>query len=174
MSPADDYILGNGALHQRFRLATEIVGALASHAPRSLTLAELERHTGHPAKDVVKLCMQLARTDVLRLAPDQVDAWLLAAPASALTLEDVFRCVLDMQGARGKPAARTGQQQRVSHDIDLLMMQATMAINQSVFKHLRQFSLDRLKARASSVASLGALRLSRSRYDESPDLALIA
>lgn len=173
MSPADDYILGNGALHQRFRLATEIVGALASHAPRSLTQAELERHTGHPAKDVAKLCMQLARTDVLRVAPGQQDAWLLAAPASALTLEDVFRCVLDMQGARGKPAARTGQQ-RVSHDIDLLMMQATMAINQSVFKHLRQFSLDRLKARASSVASLGALRLSRSRYDESPDLALIA
>ena len=174
MSSADDYILGNGALHQRFRLATEIVGALASHAPHALTLPELEQHTGHPAKDVAKLCLQLARTAILRAAPGYGDSWLLAAPASALTLEDVFRCVLDMQGTRCKAAARTGEKKRVSHDIDLLMMQATMAINQSVFKHLRQFSLDRLKARASSVASLGSLRLSRTRYDDSPELALVA
>jgi len=39
---ADDYILGNGALHERFRLTTEILGALVSCAPRSLTIAQLQ------------------------------------------------------------------------------------------------------------------------------------
>lgn len=173
MGPADDYILGNGILHQRFRLATEIVGALASR-PGALTLAQLEQHTGRPAKDVLKLCQQLARAGVLHEPAPAEDGWLLAAPAACLTLEDVFRCVLDMQAGRTRTASRSGQQKRVSHDIDLLMMQATMAINQSVFKHLRQFSLDRLKARASSVASFGSRCLPRSRYDDAPDLALVS
>jgi hypothetical protein len=33
----------------------------------------------------------------------------------------------------------------------LLVMQATMSINQSVFQHLRQFSLDRLKMSAAGI-----------------------
>jgi hypothetical protein len=40
---------------------------------------------------------------------------------------------------------------RAPNDVDLLVMQAMIAINQSVFKHLRQFSLDRLKISAAGM-----------------------
>ena len=35
----------------------------------------------------------------------------------------------------------------------MLVMQATMGINQSIFQHLRQFSLDRLKISAAGMFS---------------------
>ncbi|HYD81944.1 MAG TPA: Rrf2 family transcriptional regulator [Paucimonas sp.] len=168
MVPADNFILGNGALHDRFRLATEILAAAASAAPRALALADFERHTGRGEKDLAKLCTVLERAGLLR-AEDGA-GWKLAYPASTITLEDVFRCVLDAQSCRGK-AARAGRAESKSHDVDLLMMQATMEINQSVFKLLRRFTLDRLNSRASSMASFGSHYFNRSRYDESPDFA---
>lgn len=173
MALTDDYILGNGVLHQRLRLATEILSALASCAPQPLTIAQLEQRTGRPAKELIKLCTPLSHALLLRAAPRLGQGWLLAAPASAITLEDVFRCVLEMQTPRGN-SARNADRERASRDLDLLMMQATIAINQSVFKHLRQFTLDRLKARASSVASLRSLMSSRSRYDDNPDFVPIS
>jgi hypothetical protein len=43
----------------------------------------------------------------------------------------------------------------VARDVDLLAMQVTMSVNQSVFQHLRKFSLDRLKLGNSATDSPG-------------------
>jgi hypothetical protein len=51
---------------------------------------------------------------------------------------------------RPASAEKLEERDRRQHDIDLLVSQATMAINQSVFKQLRQFSLDRLKVSAAA------------------------
>jgi DNA-binding IscR family transcriptional regulator len=170
MVPADNFILGNGALHDRFRLATEILAAAASHAPRALTQADFERHTGRDEKDVTKVCGQLERAGLL--CADGDAGWKLAYPPNTITLEDVFRCVLDGQSSRSK-AVRVGSAESKSHDVELLMMQATMEINQSVFKLLRRFSLDRLKPRgaSASLSSFGSHYFNRSRYDDGLDLA---
>lgn len=168
MVPADNFILGDVALHDRFRLATEILAACAAKLPGSASLADLQAATGREERDLQKLCGMLVRAG---LVEEEDGAWLLAAPASAMTLEDVFRCVIDAKAPSRSRAARAGAAESRSHDIDLLMMQATMEINQSVFKHLRRFTLDRLKSRAGSMASFGSQYFRRSRYDDAPDFA---
>lgn len=172
MVPADNFILGNGVLHDRFRLATQILAAAAFHAPYAMTQADFEHQTGRGKKDVSKICGLLERAGLLNAEGDA--RWTLAYPPNTITLEDVFRCVLDGQSSRSK-AVRVGSAECKSHDVELLMMQATMEINQSVYRLLRRFSLDRLKPRASSASSCSPFDshvFSRSRYDDGLDLAL--
>jgi DNA-binding IscR family transcriptional regulator len=169
MVPADNFILGNGVLHDRFRLATEILAAAAAEAPRVLTQAELAKRSERDEKDIARLCVLLERAGLLAAAGG---GWKLAYPPSTITLEDVFRSVLDGQSSRSK-AVRVGSAESKSHDVELLMMQATMEINQSVYKLLRRFSLDRLTSRgSSSFSSFGSPAFSRSRYDDGLDYAM--
>lgn len=150
MVTVEDCILGNGALHDRFFATTEILAKLVSSAPRSVAISQLEDATGRPARELSRLCNSLARASLLRPDPRAAGKWMLTCDASQVTLEDVFRCVLAEQQARPKAAAKAGSE-RVPNDVDLLVMQAMIAINQSVFKHLRQFSLDRLKISAAGM-----------------------
>lgn len=150
MIPFDHYILGDGALHDRFRATTEILGRLVSRAPRPVSIAQLESDTGRPAAELLKLCNSLQRAALLQQHENRQDAWRLACLPSVVTLEDVFRCVLMEQSERSKRGVRdrASSRQCSHYGADLLVTQATMAINQSVLKHLRQFSLDRLKISA--------------------------
>lgn len=146
MGIANDYILGNETLHDCFLVMTEILGALVSSTPDPLSLAQLANGIGRPAKELAKSCAALARAQLLRQDQRIDGGWALACEPASITLEDVFFCVVAQQAGKTRPIeAPTGEAARIRHDVDLLIMQATMAINQSVFKHLRQFSLDRLK-----------------------------
>ncbi len=146
MAIADDCILGNGALHDRFLLATEILTALVSSAPCPLSFAQLESDTGHPLTALEQSCAGLLGTQMIQEHADMPGHWVLACDPARVTLEDVFRCVLVQQASpRRLFAVRRRNPQRRYHDVDLLITQATIAINQSVFQHLRQFPLERLK-----------------------------
>ena len=153
MSAIDQYILGSGVLYARLCLITEVLGRFVSCAPRALDIAQLEKHTGQPAKELTRLCAMLCREQLLRPHPEQPHCWLLAREASQVTLEDAFRCAMNEQAAR----ARSGRGKTALSDgaprpeVDMLVMQATMGINQSIFQHLRQFSLDRLKVSAAGM-----------------------
>ena len=145
---ADDCILGNGALHDQFLLATEILTALVSSAPGALSTAQLGNDTGRPLKALEKACAGLLLTQVICRHESLPGHWVLACEPDSVTLEDVFRCVVMQQTSRRRlPAVRRRNPERRYHDADLLVTQATMAINQSVSQHLRQFSLHRLKIR---------------------------
>ncbi|OWW20055.1 Rrf2 family transcriptional regulator [Noviherbaspirillum denitrificans] len=145
MVTVEDCILGNSALHDRFFATTEILARLVSSAPRAVGMAQLEEATGRSEKELLKLCTALSRAGLLR--EDAPGKWALTCDASLVTLEDVYRCAMSEQQTRSrKPAA-----DRAPNDVDLLVMQAMIAINQSVFKHLRQFSLDRLKVSAAGM-----------------------
>lgn len=171
MITVDDYILGNGALHERFRLTTEILGALVSCAPRSLSMAQLESYTGQPSKELSKLCGMLWRAMLTKPDTDVRGSWALACAPSAVTLEDVFRCVVANQphNTRTSVAAKLEEHDQRRHDIDLLVSQATMAINQSVFKQLRQFSLDRLKVSAAGRPPVRRMHGIGVKYDNLHD-----
>lgn len=143
MLDIDHHILGNGALHQRFCTSVAILAKLVSCAPRAITLQQMEESTGCAVAELEPLCADLAGAGLLRRHERERDSWVLMRRASDATLEDVFRCVV---GAQPVPAARLGAE-RTAPEVDLLVTQATMAINQSVSRHLRQFPLDRLKAR---------------------------
>jgi DNA-binding IscR family transcriptional regulator len=167
---ADDYILGNGALHDRFRVTTEILGALVSSSPHSLSMAQLQNYTGRPAKELAKLCSALWRSMLTKPDTKARGNWVLACAPSSVTLEDVFRCVIANQPQPAKSIITTPvESDQRHHDIDLLVMQATMAINQSVFKHLRQFSLDRLKVSAAAKPPLTKREQRHMQYDNEHD-----
>ena len=152
MTTVEDYILGNGALHDRFFATTEILAKLVSSAPRSVSIAQLEEETGRPARELGKLCAGLVRAGLLTTDPRAPERWMLTCDASMVTLEDVFRCVLaEQQTPQTRRATGKAGAERTPNDVDLLVMQAMIAINQSVFKHLRQFSLDRLKISAAGM-----------------------
>jgi DNA-binding IscR family transcriptional regulator len=166
----DDYILGNGVLHDRFRVTTEILSALVSCAPRSLSMAQLQSYTGRPTRELTKLCGALWRSTLTQPDANARGSWMLACAPSTVTLEDVFRCVIADQPQMPKPTiVKPDETDQRHHDIDLLVMQATMAINQSVFRHLRQFSLDRLKVSAAARPPLSRREQRSMRYDNVHD-----
>lgn len=137
----NDYLLGNAALHARFIATTEILAKLVYRAPRAVSIAWLEAETGRSARELGKLCVALERAGVLCQDRQCGNQWRLAGEPSQVTLEDVFRAVAEQAApARaGKTAAA------VPSDVDLLLMQAMIAINQSVSTQLRRFTLDRVK-----------------------------
>ncbi len=154
MGAVEDYILGNGALHDRFFAITDILAKLVSSAPRAVTLSQLEDATDRSAKELAKLCAALSRAGLLRQEDKAAGKWVLTCDPSFVTLEDVFRCALVLEQERKsirKSSEKSGAAGRVPSDVDLLIMQAMIAVNQSVFMHLRQFSLDRLKISAAGM-----------------------
>ncbi len=161
----EDFILGDVALHKRLCAITEILGKFVACAPRQLSIWNLVESTGRSERDLENLCAGLARAALLEANSQSVGSWSLACAPDKVTLEDVFRCVMAEQPVSGQSSVSTSvklpghQPRRLQHDADLLVMQAAMAINQSVFQHLRQFSLDRLKV--SSAAAYPAPRSSR-------------
>lgn len=153
MSALDQYILGSSVLYDRVCLITEVLGKFVSSAPRAVDMAQLEKHTGRPAKELLRLCAMLCREELLLPHPGQRHCWMLAREASQVTLEDAFRCAMNEQAARARPGrAKSGVPDGgPRREVDMLVMQATMGINQSIFQHLRQFSLDRLKISAAGM-----------------------
>jgi DNA-binding IscR family transcriptional regulator len=147
-----DYLLGNAALHARFFATTEILAKLVSRAPRAVSISQLEAETGRPARELARLCQALGRSGVLCQDGQCNDKWRLAGEPSEVTLEDVFRCIIEQQAP--PRAGKTTPEAAAASDVDLLLMQAMIAINQSVSSQLRRFSLDRVKASASPVFPL--------------------
>ncbi|GAA4020469.1 hypothetical protein [Actimicrobium antarcticum] len=171
----DDFILGDSALHQRLCAITEILGKFVATAPRPLSISQLTESTGRSEKELVKLCAGLARAELLQPHMAQVPGhWALTCAPDLVTLEDVFRCAMaehpsEQALSTKAPAPSERHTQRLHRDADLLVTQAAMAINQSVFQHLRQFSLDRLNFSTSVPFPSG----SASRYSSRrPSLSL--
>jgi DNA-binding IscR family transcriptional regulator len=141
----DDYILGNKLLHRKLCVATEVLMEFVMVAPRSLNVERLAGYTGQPARELAQICRTLGRAGLLRHDSVQANAWTLSCKPSMVTLEDVFRCVTSEQRPCSKRIADGPDAGAAHGDIRMLLIQATMEINQSVLTHLRQFSLDRLK-----------------------------
>lgn len=169
MVTVEDCILGNSALHDRFFATTEILAKLVSSAPRAVGITQLEEATGRTEKELTKLCMALGRAGLLRQDTQAPGKWTLTCDPSLVTLEDVFRCVTSEQQTRSRKSAAAD---RTPNDVDLLVMQAMIAINQSVFKHLRQFSLDRLKISAAGMFPTSRRPLSDPRLEDDFGLSI--
>lgn len=155
----EDYLLGNGRFHDHFFVTVEILAKLVSRAPASVSISQLEEATGRQAKELVRKCNALSRAGLVRQDTNASRKWMLTCDVSQVTLEDVFRCVSADQQVRGLRAAP----ERAPNDVDVLVMQAVIAINQSLCKQLRQFSLDRLK-----VSAGGMFPARRRQFSDAP------
>lgn len=167
----NNYILGNASVHERFRTMTDILGKLVSSAPKAVSITQLEQHTGRPAVELLKLCRSLWRADLLLPHGTMPATWQLACAPDAVTLEDVFRCVLADPAPRGKQDSKPDADDRAHQQLDLLLMQATMSINQSISTHLRQFSLDRLHNCSSGMHPFTAYSMRSARRENAADIA---
>lgn len=111
-------------------------------------LEHLEDITRRSGNELMTLSSDLEYAGLLRRDPFAFDKWTLTCDPDTVTLEDAFRCLLSEQKTCGTPVANTYNVKRAPNDAHLLIMQAMIAINQSVFKHLHDYSLHRHKISA--------------------------
>ena len=168
----DQHVLGDPALHQRFRVATEILGVLISIAPRAVSIAQLEIHTGRATRELKHACRNLLRAQLLAVDRQQRGSWNLACVPSQTTLKEVFLCVAEARPATVATEAIVDVG-GIGHAVDLMLTQATMTVNQGVLAQLQRFSLDRLKV-TSNFSQINSCHATRnSRYDVASDFGKI-
>ena len=170
MPTVDDFIFGNGALHERFRFTTQVLAVLVVGAPRSISIAQIQQYIARPTRDIEKVCDGLHESMLVQ--PDAAirGNWALACDPSSVTLEDVFRFVISLYSGRSlrlQPESEEGEQLKMG--VDLLVMQATMAVNQSIYKQLRQFPLDRLRMSAMAKPPISKQAIREALYDNEYD-----
>lgn len=165
------YILGNVSVHERFRTMADILGKLASSAPNPVSIAQLEQHTGRPAAELLKLCHSLRRATLLLPHDTMPATWQLACAPNTVTLEDVFRCISTDTAPRCKQDYKPDENDYVHQQLDLLLMQASMSINQSISKNLRQFSLDRLHIYANRILPFTNYSMRNAHSEDSAEIA---
>lgn len=146
MTPVDNYIFGNEALHSRLSVTMEILGRIVSSAPHCVSIAQLAKETGRSHREVTSICRSLSRSDLLQADAKLPQHWTLARDASLVTMEDVFRHVITQHRKPAKSDVTPSASIRVVRPASLLIMQAMLGINQSIFSQFRRFSLDQLKA----------------------------
>jgi DNA-binding IscR family transcriptional regulator len=156
-SAIHEFIFGDQLLHSRFSMAIELLARIVIANPHPVTIGALSEALGQPPRSVRALLATLHQSGLLSEDEKNRGAWYCSSSLGAITLADIFRSVSgakpESSSLRKKkseePAAgesRSSEQQSV----DLLLMQATMAINQVVLQHLQAFDLGRLKVLAST------------------------
>jgi DNA-binding IscR family transcriptional regulator len=149
MTASDDFLFADVLMDQKFRVTTEILEQFVSNPSQELSAARLASHTGRTAREVNQICKKLQLIGLVEPVKPATKGWKLMCDPNMITLEDVYRGVLAT--AEATPVRETGDAADEVADravdparsVDLLIMQATMEVNQSIFRHLRQFSLGR-------------------------------
>ena len=160
MIPVEGSTASRLTLFERFFIATEIVAELLSNAPHAVCFKQLEGATGRPANELMALCSDMEYAGLLRRDPFAFDKFTLTCDPDSVTLEDVFRCLLPEPGTGAAPVdSACNAECAPPNEVHLLIMQAMIAINQSVFRHLREYALNRHK-----ISALGMPPLHRQRH----------
>ena len=170
----DEFIFGDQLLHARFSMAIELLAHIVIANPEAVTTVALSGALGQPQRVVRSLLASLNRSGLVYQDEKKRDAWYCPSSLNTITLAHIFRSVsettLDSASSRKKKPEQQGldtERAAARQSIDLLLMQATMAINQVVLQHLQSFDLGRLKALASSSA-LPAFSASVRAYTPEP------
>jgi DNA-binding IscR family transcriptional regulator len=175
MPTVDDYIFGNGALHERFRITTQALAVLVTCAPRSVSISQIQKYLRCSARDIEKLFDSLQEPMLVQADPDKRGSWRLACEPSLVTLEDVFRFVISSYTNRMPQLSQDAEPaEQLVLDVDLLVMQATMAVNQGVCRQLRQFSLDRLRISSAAKPPVSKQAIRDALYDNEYDFEVNA
>ncbi len=129
-------------MDQKFRITTEILELFVNNPSQDLSISYLVEYTGHTTRAVTQICRKLQIAGLVQPAKNSSKVWMLTCDPSSITLEDVYR---GMMANQQPTQSRTNPEADRARSVDLLIMQATMEVNQSIFQHLRQFSLGRPK-----------------------------
>jgi DNA-binding IscR family transcriptional regulator len=140
MPVSDDFLFADFLMDQKFRITTEILELFVTNPSQDLSIAYLVEYTGHTAREITQICKKLQLAGLVQPTKNSSKVWMLVCDPSTITLEDVYRGMI----ANQQPIQiHSNSDLERARSVDLLIMQATMEVNQSIFKHLRQFSLGR-------------------------------
>ena len=142
MSVSDNFLFADYLMDQKFRITTEILELFVNNPSQDLSISYLVEYTGHTTRAVTQICRKLQIAGLVQPAKNSSKVWMLTCDPSSITLEDVYRGMIANQQPTQSRANPEADRER---SVDLLIMQATMEVNQSIFQHLRQFSLGRPK-----------------------------
>ena len=143
----DACILGNGVLQKRFAAYVEVLGCIVQGAPRPVDIAKLEAVSNRSATALRRSCNELCNAGILKKSPKQAHAWVLMKAVNDVTLDDVFRCVIAGGQIENPAGEATGAQSSGDEQgLEIFLTQALLRVDVHLYKHLRTFSLDRLKA----------------------------
>jgi DNA-binding IscR family transcriptional regulator len=158
-SSIDEFIFGDQQLHLRFSTAIELLARMVVANPRAVSASALAETLGQPVRMVRTVLDNLGKSGLVRQDDKVKDGWCCTSALTNITLADIFRAVASIPvpapGAlkrKGEPVATVADRSASQQSVDLLLMQATMAINQVVLQHLQQFDLGRLRALTSAAA----------------------
>ncbi|WP_292937594.1 hypothetical protein [Noviherbaspirillum sp.] len=157
----NEFILGDRQLHARFSTAIEVLARIVIANPRPVAIAALSDAIGQSSRAIRSLLTDLHRSGLLHQDDNNKDAWYCSSMLGTITLADIFRSVAsgmpEPSSSRKKRSEPAADEQRsvAQQNVDLLLMQATMEINQVVLQHLQAFDLGRLKALGSSTSVRG-------------------
>ncbi|MGE5649352.1 Rrf2 family transcriptional regulator [Noviherbaspirillum sp. UKPF54] len=154
----EEFILGNASLHLQLSTALEVMTQIicnASHPPSAAQLAEsLELSVRY----LRKLLRALTAGGLLKPHEAHQDCWICTRAPHAISLADIYHCLDTVREESAAPFVAPPQTDAVTSSADLLMMQATVSINQIVLQHLQRFDLGRLKAAESAMLFTASLR----------------
>lgn len=149
----EEFMFGDHLLHVRFFTAIELLAQIVIANPRPVSANALAESLGQPLRAVRALLSSLNKAELVRQDEKSKDAWYCAGTLDEITLADIFRCVsatpVEVPSARKKKSEAgivMAERSSTQQSVDLLLMQATMAVNQVVLQHLQQFDLGRLRA----------------------------
>lgn len=146
-----EFIFGDRQLHARFSLAIELLARIVTTKSQSVTTVALAEAVGQSPRTVRGVLAGLCQSGLLCRDERGKNAWFCASALDGITLADIFCSVAgaapeNMRKKACEAAAACESRSASQQNIELLLMQATMAINQTVLQHLEAFDLGRLKA----------------------------
>jgi len=155
---SDEYLLGNSSLHLQLSTALAVMTHLICNASRPPNAQQISESMGMSSRHLRKLMRTLSAGGLLKPHDSRADTWICQHPPHTISLADIYHCLTRGEDDSGAPFIPTPQVDAAGSSADLLMMQATMAINQIVMQQLQRFDLGRLKAAENAMLFTAALR----------------
>lgn len=164
-------MLGNASLHTELSTALAVMTELICNASQPPSAQALSESMELSVRYLRKLLRSLAKGGLLKAHPQANDTWICAHPPHTISLADVYRCLMSPKEEATAPSVTAARMETRASNADLLLMQATMSINQVLLQHLQQFDLGRLKV-VESAMLFNPLPRIRVPYQMDPEDAL--
>ncbi len=158
MAQHEEFILGNATLHLQLSTALAVMTQLICNASRPPTAQQLSESLDVSLRYLRKLLRTLAAGSLLKPHDKNADTWVCARPPHTISLADIYYCLMSEKEEASAPFIPAAESDATTSPSELLMMQATMAINQIVLQHLQRFDLGRLKIAESAMLFTASLR----------------
>lgn len=152
-----EYMLGNPELHLQLATALSVMTQLICNASNPPSAQQLSETLEVSVRHLRKLMRTLAKNDLLKPHDRNPDTWVCTRPPHTISLADIYHGLSEKE-EESKPYVAPPQADASVAASELLMMQATMSINQVVLQQLQQFDLGRLKIAESAMMFTASLR----------------